>query len=40
MLPQDIMLLPYSMINNRGDLLSALFKHAYNFLIKVDDVAI
>ena len=35
---QDIKLLLYLVISSRGDLVSALFKHFYKFLIKMDDV--
>ena len=33
---QYITILLYPVINIHGDLVSALFKHGYNFLIKVD----
>ena len=37
---QDITLLLYSVISSRGNQLSALSKHVYNFLMKIDDVTI
>ena len=40
MLSQDITLLLYPVVSSRGDLVSALLKHVYDFLIKIDDVTI
>ena len=37
---QDISLLLYPVNNNRVDLVSASFKHVYNFFIKDDDATI
>ena len=37
---QDVRLLLYSVIDSRGDLVSASFKQVYKFLIKIDGVKI
>ena len=37
---QDVTLLLYNVISSRRDLVLVSFKHVYNYLIKLDDVAI